>query len=202
MSLSLTGEPLTHSRRTLWRSPSQLSSRSSPFYAARSALLPRQPSSSKRLHVHLKTKATSAPELGTPDAIAGTVQLFCHSQLSYLSTRFQRFCPAETCVLATETGTSHICALQAAGDPGKYCNTDWASAFKSQLREYDYWATKVEGTIPDTLRGTLFRNGPGRLVASTAVMHRAPTYVHICRYLQSHQATNFSNLSDGAFRLC
>ena len=51
---------------------------------------------------------------------------------------------------------------QAAGDPGKYQNTDWASAFTSQLHEYDYWVTDVEGVVPDTLRGTLFRNGPGR----------------------------------------
>ena len=55
-----------------------------------------------------------------------------------------------------------LCRSQAAGDPGKYQNTDWASAFTSQLQEYDYWVTDVEGVVPDTLRGTLFRNGPGR----------------------------------------
>ncbi|KAL0046710.1 hypothetical protein WJX82_008018 [Trebouxia sp. C0006] len=78
-------------------------------------------SQSRRLQ-HLNVSAIAAPELGTPDAIAGT----------------------------------------AAGDPGKYQNTDWASAFTSQLHEYDYWVTDVEGVVPDTLRGTLFRNGPGR----------------------------------------
>ena len=55
-----------------------------------------------------------------------------------------------------------VCVIQAAGNPGRYQNTDWASAFTSQLLEYDYWVTEVEGEVPDTLRGTLFRNGPGR----------------------------------------
>lgn len=59
-------------------------------------------------------------------------------------------------------GSTSARVLQAAGDPGRYQNTDWAAAFTSQLQEYDYWVTEVEGTVPDTLRGTLFRNGPGR----------------------------------------
>lgn len=64
-----------------------------------------------------------------------------------------------------------VCIIQAAGNPGRYQNTDWASAFTSQLLEYDYWVTEVEGEVPDTLRGTLFRNGPGRCdTLSTAVI--------------------------------
>lgn len=64
-----------------------------------------------------------------------------------------------------------LCRSQAAGDPGKYQNTDWASAFTSQLQEYDYWVTDVEGVVPDTLRGTLFRNGPGRFENLTNHSH-------------------------------
>ena len=39
----------------------------------------------------------------------------------------------------------------------------WAGAFRSQLREFDYEITEIEGAIPDGLKGsTLFRNGPSR----------------------------------------
>ena len=38
---------------------------------------------------------------------------------------------------------------------------DWAAAFLSQPREFEYWIEQIEGTIPEFLRGTLFRNGPG-----------------------------------------
>ncbi|EIE20486.1 carotenoid oxygenase [Coccomyxa subellipsoidea C-169] len=43
----------------------------------------------------------------------------------------------------------------------KFLTADWASAFTSQRDEFDYWVDTVEGTIPDYLNGTLFRNGPG-----------------------------------------
>ena len=42
---------------------------------------------------------------------------------------------------------------------------DWAAAFVSQRGEFDYWVDDVEGTLPDFLRGTLFRNGPGNFGA-------------------------------------
>ena len=42
---------------------------------------------------------------------------------------------------------------------------DWAAAFSSQPGEFDYWIDEVEGTIPEFLRGTLFRNGPGNFGA-------------------------------------
>lgn len=45
--------------------------------------------------------------------------------------------------------------------PAKFLTADWASAFISQPGEFDYWVDTVEGTIPDYLNGTLFRNGPG-----------------------------------------
>ncbi|DBA67834.1 TPA: hypothetical protein ACH3X2_014183 [Trebouxia sp. C0005] len=106
------------------RSPAHCSSKRNTFFGSRRGLVSRLAclrQQSRRLQ-YLNISAIAAPELGTPDAIAGT----------------------------------------AAGDPGKYQNTDWASAFTSQLQEYDYWVTDVEGVVPDTLRGTLFRNGPGR----------------------------------------
>ncbi|KAL3146000.1 hypothetical protein ABBQ38_015360 [Trebouxia sp. C0009 RCD-2024] len=122
--VSLSAAPLTQSLCTLGQRPACLSSKSSPFFATRLALLPGQRPASPPLvcRKHLRTSAIAAPELGTPDSIAGT----------------------------------------AAGYPGRYQNTDWAAAFTSQFQEYDYWTTKVEGRIPETLRGTLFRNGPGR----------------------------------------
>ncbi|NJM98249.1 MAG: lignostilbene-alpha,beta-dioxygenase [Phormidesmis sp. RL_2_1] len=41
--------------------------------------------------------------------------------------------------------------------------TAWAAAFRSQLQEFDYEITDIEGTLPDGLKGsTLFRNGPSR----------------------------------------
>lgn len=39
----------------------------------------------------------------------------------------------------------------------------WSAAFRSQLEEFDYEITEIEGAIPEGLRGsTLFRNGPSR----------------------------------------
>lgn len=39
----------------------------------------------------------------------------------------------------------------------------WSAAFRSQLQEFDYEITEIEGEMPDGLKGsTLFRNGPGR----------------------------------------
>ena len=53
-------------------------------------------------------------------------------------------------------------APQAATEAQRYQRSDFASAFISQLNEYDYWITEIEGQVPSNLRGTLFRNGPGR----------------------------------------
>lgn len=44
-----------------------------------------------------------------------------------------------------------------------YTNQDWQLGYDSLLTEYDYWIEDVEGQIPLDLKGTLFRNGPGRL---------------------------------------
>lgn len=40
---------------------------------------------------------------------------------------------------------------------------DWRSGYRSQPQEFDYWIEDVEGEIPRSLTGTLFRNGPGLL---------------------------------------
>ena len=48
---------------------------------------------------------------------------------------------------------------------------DWRAAFTSQEGEYDYWITEVEGKVPEHLRGTLFRNGPGRFGTLTYERH-------------------------------
>ena len=48
----------------------------------------------------------------------------------------------------------------------------WYAAAKT---EYDYWVPQadIEGTIPPSLRGTLFRNGPGLLeIYGKRLIHR------------------------------
>ncbi len=45
---------------------------------------------------------------------------------------------------------------------------DWAAAFTSQTGEFEYWVDEVEGQVPEHLRGTLFRNGPGMFGAQPA----------------------------------
>ena len=52
---------------------------------------------------------------------------------------------------------------------------DWAAAFSSQPGEFDYWIEEVEGTIPECLSGTLFRNGPGNFGAPPSPPIRACT---------------------------
>ena len=44
---------------------------------------------------------------------------------------------------------------------------DWAACFASQRLEFDYWV-EIEGKVPPTLTGTLFRNGPGVFSAPLA----------------------------------
>jgi all-trans-8'-apo-beta-carotenal 15,15'-oxygenase len=44
-----------------------------------------------------------------------------------------------------------------------YKREDWKKGYQSQPNEYDYWIDDIEGEIPQELRGTLFRNGPGLL---------------------------------------
>lgn len=59
---------------------------------------------------------------------------------------------------------SIVWGKQGEGDALKQAQQDaWAAAFCSQLQEFDYEITDIEGAIPDGLKGsTLFRNGPSR----------------------------------------
>ena len=38
---------------------------------------------------------------------------------------------------------------------------DWESGYRSQLGEYSCELDEIDGALPETLLGTLFRNGPG-----------------------------------------
>ena len=62
------------------------------------------------------------------------------------------------------TPNSIVWGKQGEGDALKQTQKDaWAGAFRSQLQEFDYEITDIEGTLPDALKGsTLFRNGPSR----------------------------------------
>ncbi|MCF2970502.1 carotenoid oxygenase family protein [Synechococcus sp. Nb3U1] len=48
-----------------------------------------------------------------------------------------------------------------------YSTADWQLGYRSLSQEYDYWISELEGRIPARLRGTLFRNGPGKLEAGS-----------------------------------
>ena len=38
----------------------------------------------------------------------------------------------------------------------------WSAGFRSLAEEHDYRVDEIDGQVPATLRGTLFRNGSGR----------------------------------------
>jgi len=44
-----------------------------------------------------------------------------------------------------------------------YSRTDWQKGYKSLPTEHSYWVDEIEGELPKSLQGTLFRNGPGLL---------------------------------------
>ncbi|MEN9201834.1 MAG: carotenoid oxygenase family protein [Thermostichus sp. DG_1_6_bins_120] len=44
-----------------------------------------------------------------------------------------------------------------------YSTADWQLGYRSLTCEQEYWIPEIEGRIPTGLRGTLFRNGPGKL---------------------------------------
>lgn len=52
-----------------------------------------------------------------------------------------------------------------------YSRQDWQRGYESQPGEFSYWVEEVEGQIPLTLEGTLFRNGPGLLDVNGAPIH-------------------------------
>ena len=62
-------------------------------------------------------------------------------------------------------------SLQTA-DNQPYNLEEWKGGYESQPNEYEYEITEIEGEIPATLSGTLFRNGPGLLdIGGTAIHH-------------------------------
>ncbi|OKH45083.1 Apocarotenoid-15,15'-oxygenase [Calothrix sp. HK-06] len=42
-----------------------------------------------------------------------------------------------------------------------YLRDDWQGGYQSLKEENDYWIDNIEGEIPHSLQGTLFKNGPG-----------------------------------------
>ena len=52
-----------------------------------------------------------------------------------------------------------------------YERNDWKKGYLSQPNEYEYWIADVEGEIPSSLQGTLFRNGPGLLEVNGQRIH-------------------------------
>lgn len=53
-----------------------------------------------------------------------------------------------------------------------YNPQEWQRGYQSQFNEYSYFIDEIEGQIPEQLRGTLFRNGPGLLeVQGTPLKH-------------------------------
>lgn len=52
-----------------------------------------------------------------------------------------------------------------------YNRNDWKKGYQSQPNEYDYWIDDIEGEIPVSLHGTLFRNGPGLLDVNGQRLH-------------------------------
>ncbi len=52
-----------------------------------------------------------------------------------------------------------------------YERNDWKKGYQSQPNEYNYWIEDIEGKIPKSLNGTLFRNGPGLLEVNGQRLH-------------------------------
>jgi hypothetical protein len=47
-------------------------------------------------------------------------------------------------------------------DSGDYSYDYWSKAFDSQLNEFDYEIVEIDGEIPPSLSGTVFRSMPAR----------------------------------------
>ncbi|OUC14825.1 MAG: Apocarotenoid-15,15'-oxygenase [Alkalinema sp. CACIAM 70d] len=75
-----------------------------------------------------------------------------------------------------------------------YDRNEWAKGYRSLKRESDYWIDEIEGTIPEGLTGTLFRNGPGMLdVAGTPVQHPFDGDGMICAFTFQSGRVHFRN---------
>ncbi|NJN30648.1 MAG: Apocarotenoid-15,15'-oxygenase [Synechococcales cyanobacterium RM1_1_8] len=51
----------------------------------------------------------------------------------------------------------------AANTVDRFSREDWQRGYQTQPQETSYWVEDIQGEIPASLRGTLFRNGPGTL---------------------------------------
>jgi all-trans-8'-apo-beta-carotenal 15,15'-oxygenase len=63
--------------------------------------------------------------------------------------------------IPTPTPTS-VHSIVSNPSSGMYDYNYWKKAFVSQLQEFDYEVTDIEGNIPIDLKGTLFRSFPAR----------------------------------------
>jgi all-trans-8'-apo-beta-carotenal 15,15'-oxygenase len=71
---------------------------------------------------------------------------------------------------------------------------DWQGGNCSLKQEFDYWIDDVEGEIPNTLNGTLYRNGPGLLdVFGRRIQHPFDGDGMVCAIAFSNGRVHFRN---------
>ena len=71
---------------------------------------------------------------------------------------------------------------------------DWHRIFDSLTEERDYCVKDVEGTLPQELRGTLYRNGPGmNEVGGKPFAHLFDGHGMIARFTLNDGRVHFSN---------
>jgi all-trans-8'-apo-beta-carotenal 15,15'-oxygenase len=70
----------------------------------------------------------------------------------------------------------------------------WKRGYDSQPNEYEYQIEEIEGTIPQALTGTLFRNGPGLLdIGGTPIEHPFDGDGMICAFTFKDGQAHFRN---------
>lgn len=75
-----------------------------------------------------------------------------------------------------------------------YTRNDWQGGYQSLKQEFDYWVDEIEGEIPQELKGTLFRNGPGLLdINGQAIHHPFDGDGMISRITFTNGRAHFSN---------
>jgi all-trans-8'-apo-beta-carotenal 15,15'-oxygenase len=78
--------------------------------------------------------------------------------------------------------------------PAPAAPADWHRIFDSLTEERDYWVDEVEGTLPEGLRGTLYRNGPGmNEVGGKPFAHLFDGHGMIARFTLRDGRVHFSN---------
>ena len=88
-----------------------------------------------------------------------------------------------------------------------YRLSDWQRGYESLETEHRYAITDIDGTIPAALRGTLFRNGPGRLGVNGDRFHHpfdgdgmicAVAFADGCAYFQNRYVRTEGFLAESA----